>query len=92
MAEIGKRIHTIGELRELIEDLNDNDLVCIETIDKYGDVEDLYPMYIDVIDGIKLESGETVNEVRFCQMPNTDRTIPEVPQTDREKLYEGEDK
>jgi hypothetical protein len=71
MAEIGKRIDTVGELKELLADLNDNDQICIETIDlETGDVQDLYPLYLDVIGGIRLTSGEVINEVRFCQMKN----------------------
>lgn len=67
---IGDRLLTVKEVKELLADLDDNDQVCIETCDKNGDVMDLHPMYIDVIDGIKLKTGETVREVRFCQMPN----------------------
>ena len=55
---------TIKELKELIKDLNDDDVIVIETIDlETGDVEDLYPLYVDVID-----LNGTNNEVRFCQM------------------------
>ena len=69
--EFGKKIYTMGELRELTADLNDNDQICIETIDlKSGDTEDLYPMYIDVIEGVQLTDGSIVREVRFCQMSN----------------------
>ena len=58
----------IKDLKEYIKDLNDDDQVCIETIDlETGDVQDLYPFYIDVIDGIELTDGRTINEVRFCQ-------------------------
>ena len=59
---------TIKELRELIKDLNDDDVIVIETIDlETGDVEDLYPLYLDVID-ISRSSDGTYNEVRFSQM------------------------
>jgi len=65
------RIITLGELREATKDLNDNDFVVIETTDlKTGDAIDLYPMYIDVINGIRLTNGDEVNEIRFCQINN----------------------
>jgi hypothetical protein len=65
------KILTIGQLREAIKDLNDNDQVVIETTDlETGDAQDLYPFYIDTIDGIKLEDGSEVSEIRFCQMNN----------------------
>ena len=55
---------TIKELKQLIKYLNDDDVIVIETIDlETGDVEDLYPLYVDVID-----LNGTNNEVRFCQM------------------------
>jgi len=60
--KIGDRINTIGELREVTADFNDNDIIRIEGLDT-----DLYPMYVDVIE---LFDNENTNEVRFCQMPN----------------------
>lgn len=74
MKTIGDKLLTVKEVKELLADLDDHDQVCIETCDEDGDVVDLYPMYIDVIDGIKLTTGETVREVRFCQMPNNEGT------------------
>jgi hypothetical protein len=69
-----KTILTIGQLREAIKDLNDNDQVVIETTDlDTGDAQDLYPFYVDIIDGIKLEDGSEVSEIRFCQMDNIQR-------------------
>lgn len=66
-----KNIMTIGQLKEAISHLSDNDLVVIETTDlATGDAIDLYPFYIDVIDGIDLVDGTQVSEVRFCQLPN----------------------
>lgn len=68
---IGDTLNTVGELRAIMSDLDDHDQICIETIDlETGDVEDLYPMSLDVIDGIKLTDGRIVREVRFCQRPN----------------------
>jgi hypothetical protein len=73
MKQLGDKLNTVGELREFLKDLNDNDQICIETIDlETGDVEDLFPMYMDIIGGIKLTTGEIINEVRFCQMPNAE--------------------
>lgn len=66
---IGEKLQTVGELRLLMSDLKDNDIICIETIDDIGNVEDLCPMYLDVIEGIE-RGSQTINEVRFCQMPN----------------------
>lgn len=67
----GDQIGTVGQLRIIMSDLDDHDLVCIETIDEDGDVQDLYPMNVDVIDNIKLTDDTIVREVRFCQMPNS---------------------
>ena len=59
------RIMNIGELKEIIKDLNNEDNIVIETIDlKTQEPLDLYPLYVDVIDmGIK-----NWKEVRFVQM------------------------
>ena len=70
MKTYGDTLLTVKEVRELLADLDDNDQVCIETCDEDGDVQDLYPMSMDVIDGIKLTDGTTVREVRFCQRPH----------------------
>ena len=69
---IGKTIYRMAELRYLLEGLDDHDQICIETCDEHGDVEDLYPMYVDVIEGIELTDGTVVREVRFCQRPNSE--------------------
>jgi len=69
---IGETIYKVGELRYLMEGLDDHDQICIETCDtETGDVQDLFPMALDVIDGIKLTNGTEVREVRFCQRPNS---------------------
>jgi two-component SAPR family response regulator len=57
------RVATVKELKKILEKLNDNDDLVIETIDDNGDAIDLYPMYVDVI-----EVSEGFNEVRLCQM------------------------
>ena len=69
---IGSTLRTVRELRYLMEDLDDKDQVCVEACDEHGDVEDLYPMTLDVIDGIELTDGSNVREVRFCQRPNSE--------------------
>jgi len=57
------RVTTVKELKKILEKLNDNDDLVIETINENGDAIDLYPMYVDVI-----EVSEGFNEVRLCQM------------------------
>lgn len=69
--DYGDILLTVGELRELLADLDDHDQVCVETCDQQGDVVDLYPLALDVIDGIKLTDGTEVREVRFCQRPHS---------------------
>lgn len=68
----GDQINTIGQLRVIMSGLDDHDQVCIETIDDHGDVQDLYPMNVDVINNIRLTDDTIVQEVRFCQMPNAE--------------------
>jgi len=69
---LGDRINNISELRKLMSDLDANDLVCVQSIDlETGDAEDLYPMNLDVIEGIELSDKSIVREVRFCQMMNS---------------------
>lgn len=66
----GDQIQTVGQLRHIMKDFDDNDLLCIEACDEQGDVEDLYPMSVDVIDNVRLTDDTIVREVRFCQRPN----------------------
>jgi hypothetical protein len=68
--KFGDEIQTLGQVRDLIAHLNDNDLVVIDACDDNGDFKDLYPMSIDIIEGIRLEDGSIVNEVLFSQKPN----------------------
>lgn len=69
----GDTITTVGQLRHILRDLDDHDQVCIETIDlETGDAEDLYPMAMDVIEGIRLTDDTIVREIRFCQRPNSE--------------------
>jgi len=60
-----KKILNIGDLREAIKDLSDNDSLVVE-IHEGVRGEDLYEPYIDVIEGIKLADGSVINEVRLC--------------------------
>lgn len=69
----GDKILTVGQLRHIMKDLDDHDQICVQTIDTdTGDVEDLFPMNVDVIEGIRLTDDTIVREVRFCQMPNAE--------------------
>lgn len=69
--QIGETIHTVGELKEFLNQLNDNDQVVIETIDmETGDAQDLYMFHMDVIDNVQLIDGSVISEVRFCQEKN----------------------
>jgi hypothetical protein len=58
-------IYTIGDLRNAIKDLNDEDALVVE-IHEGERGEDLYTPYIDVIEGIKMDDGTTISEVRLC--------------------------
>jgi hypothetical protein len=69
---VGQPIYRMEELRYLLEGLDDHDQICIEACDEHGDVEDLYPMYVDVIENVRLTDGTIVREVRFCQLPNSE--------------------
>ena len=86
---IGEKLNTVGELRSIISDLNDEDIICIETTDlKTGDAIDLYPMYVDVID----LDGKT-NEVRFCQMDNVqpkEKLVDAVIEDIKESMSNGD--
>ena len=61
-------ITTIRELKEALASFDDKDQVVLATTDlNTGDEIDLYPFYIDKIDGIQLTNGDTVSEIRLCQ-------------------------
>jgi SepF-like predicted cell division protein (DUF552 family) len=69
--DIGEQINTVGALKAFLSTLKDDDLTILEAIDlQTGDVQDLYPFHMDVIDGIELTDGRTVSEIRFCQETN----------------------
>jgi hypothetical protein len=58
-------IYTIGDLREAIKDLNNYDALVVE-IHEGERSEDLYTPSIDIIEGVKMEDGTTIREVRLC--------------------------
>lgn len=67
------KIETVADLKAILADLDDDDQLCLETIDLLtGDSIDLYPFHIDVIEGIKLTDGTFVREVRLCQENNVE--------------------
>lgn len=64
-------LNTIKDLREAIKDLNDNDQICIETVDcDNGDTLDLYPISIDIYTNITMLDGSVIKEIRFVQNNN----------------------
>ena len=56
---------TIAELKQAIQQFNDNDIVVVE-IHEGSRNEDLYDFYVDSIQGVSLNTGEIVSEVRIC--------------------------
>jgi hypothetical protein len=56
---------TIKELKEAISNCNDNDEVTIE-IHEGVRYDDLYDFTIDKIDGIRLQDGTEISEIRLC--------------------------
>ena len=60
------------DLMDAIAHLDDNDAVVIEVHDMVAN-EDLYSFYVDVIDGIKLEDGSIIKEIRLSIIPNSIR-------------------
>ena len=67
----GNQVNTVGELRSAMSELQDEDQICIESIDnETGDQIDLHLVKLDVVSGVELTDGSTVNEVRFCPVQN----------------------
>jgi hypothetical protein len=58
-------IYTIGDLRNVIQHLDDNDAFVVE-INEGERSEDLYTGTIDIINNIQLTDGTTIKEVRLC--------------------------
>jgi hypothetical protein len=72
----GNSLNTVGELREAMSELSDDDQITLVTIDlDTGDEQDHYPMHLDVIGGIRLTDGSVVNEVQFVQERNCEPDI-----------------
>ena len=62
-----KSYTTVKELKEFLNERNDEDWIVIETHDEEtNDVIDLYDFYVDVIENVGFK-GEA--EIRFCQIP-----------------------
>jgi len=69
--DIGDTLNTVGQLRDIMSDLDDHDQLTLVTIDTdTGDEQDHYPMHLDVIDGIRLTDDTIVREVQFVQERN----------------------
>jgi hypothetical protein len=58
-------IYTIGDLRNAIKDLNDEDALVVE-IHEGERREDLYTPYIDIIGKVNMADGTAISEVRLC--------------------------
>ena len=58
-------IYTIGDLRNAIKDLNNEDALVVE-IHEGERGEDLYTPYIDIIGKVNMADGTTISEVRLC--------------------------
>jgi hypothetical protein len=67
----GNQLNTVGELRDAMSELSDEDQITLVAIDlETGDEQDHYPMHLDVIDNIRLTTGQVINEVQFVQERN----------------------
>ncbi|HLO91554.1 MAG TPA: hypothetical protein VK172_10360 [Lentimicrobium sp.] len=74
MINFGDKVTTVGEFRDLLSEFDDRDIMVLETTDKHGDAEDLYPFYLDVYDNIQLQHG-LGHEIRICQIrPDVETT------------------
>lgn len=60
-----RTIATIGQLREAIKDLRDDDELVIEIHEGFRS-EDLYVPTIDIIENIEVQGGKFISEVRLC--------------------------
>lgn len=60
--ETRKKIQTVGELRQIIANLNDDDKICIEN-------DDLYSLYLKIIERTDY-NNKPFNEVRIYQLSN----------------------
>lgn len=57
-------VNTVGELKEILNNFDDGDIVVVED-------EDLFPFYVDVITGMELTTGGT-REIRFTKIEHED--------------------
>jgi hypothetical protein len=65
------KITTVGELKKILNSMDDNDIIVIETTDlETGNAKDLYPFYVDVIEGLINSDGNELRELRLCQLNN----------------------
>lgn len=64
---IDHKIVTVGDLIEELNHYDPHDLVVYESKDDDGNVRDLHSIFVDVIDGIRLQNGEVGREIRICQ-------------------------
>ncbi|NTW91599.1 MAG: hypothetical protein HGA35_06705 [Erysipelotrichaceae bacterium] len=55
-------VNTVGELKEILNNFDDGDIVVVED-------DDLFPFYVDVITGMELTTGGT-REIRFTKIEN----------------------
>jgi hypothetical protein len=80
----GVQLNTVGELRSAMSELDDDDQITLVAIDlETGDEQDHYPMHLDVIDNIRLTTGQVINEVQFVQERNAPvDTRPKQPVVD----------
>ena len=63
-----------ADLFEALKDFDDNDAVVIEVHDTELS-EDLYVFSIDVIEGVKMQDGTEIREIRLCPVKFED--LPE---------------
>jgi hypothetical protein len=64
----GDTITTIGELRAVLAECDDDDEIILAPCDEDGDETDHYPFYVDIYDGLRDDNtGVEFREVRLCQ-------------------------
>ena len=81
--EAQKIIFNKKDLIDALKEFDDNDAVVVEVHDaELG--EDLYYFTIDVIEGIKMEDGTTIREIRIC--PVEHENLPELMKHESNKL------
>lgn len=90
---IGKKLTRVKQLKEVLAQFNDEDIIALETTDENGDVIDLFDFHVDVIEGIKLYATDgtpfTGREIRLCQRQHEPPKIYSVKVIER--YYVGKD-